>query len=768
MSIKYRDFNIKNICLRLFLFSSFCIFADMPPMPEHMPSPEELEAMVADIEKNDPELFKLLQEEGRRILIENGIDPDSFEQPKTDAGQETPKAPTQAPERAKKPTEFERPVTTGPAIRGMKEIESLISALIESLNSMRLKAHVNTSIARLLDRFKRELDDLLYYLPVLKNKPIVSYLATAAYTPFYNRLKSFAYTILDLEQQLLVDDLYAEKHDTPYHILSVRAGSDEKQIEAAYKKLMKAKDPKELKKRLKDQEFSKREQEFILQENDLQIKTIKEAYDVLKDTNTKKRLDREHEIRISQRLSGGAISKELLAKIGKACTDFIYQQRALEDIKKLIAEYAPEAAKNKAKIEEELQQERERVQEAKKRPQQPSPRGPMSPRTYYPEARSGNSSGYAGGGYNPDYGQYNQPYNQPTGEKPKSSPAGKSGDKKDKESDKDKDKKDKDEKENKDKKSDDKSKKTKSKNAKEKSFKDHIKDLVAALTRTQNALFISETPDLIIGKDPKKARAAYATLELDQLLAKLDTLHTWLIDPKQHDYFATDKDKKEAAQEWEATILQRAKSILEKILFYLPKQDDPIKPDEAITQLEVLEKDYYDLLVLLKNISLKLGIVLTPKRSGAAPKPLYALLNQQPRTDSFYALLIAAKKEIQKGDAADLKALHTALKKIYSQTSGLDPEQKEQQKVLWINKILLGSTLEFLKKLSAPKDTGKEKERSVIDPDAQEEPDLIDTILLNFKNISQFYGLIDAAGKVQDDTHAEILELITKPRRIAA
>ena len=741
----------------MFFFSSFFLQAGIPQAPQEMPSPEELQAMVEDIEKNDPELFKLLQEEGRRILQEAGIDPDSFEQPKAEIKQEEKKAPLSVPEKTQSPLIIQPTTEVKQTVRGIREIEHLLQSLIESLQSMRLKAHVNTSIARLLERFKRELDDLSYYLPIIKNKPIITYLATSAYTSFYMKLKSFTHKIGELEQQLMVNDLYAEKHDTPYHILAVRPGSSLKEIEAAYKRMMKAKNPQELKKQLKKEGFSLKEQKAILQENELQRRAIQEAYDLLTDINTKKRFDRDHEFTVSQRLSGGTVSKELLSSIGKAFTDFMYNERSLEDIKKLIAQYDPEAAKHKMKIEEEIKQERERVEEAKKRPQQPSPRAPFSPRTYYPEARAGSyQGGYSGGGYSPDYSSYNQPYGQtaagtsPSQQKPKDAGSAKPDAKKeDKDKDKDKDKDDKKDKDKKDK--DD--KKTRSKDRKEKDIKTYIEDCVKPLRKTEHML---TGPDLydIKGADRSKAKKVYDTLDLDTLIEKLSALSEFLIDPKNKE--KVDKEKKESAQQWKLTVLVRSKTVLEKINNLLPKKEEEPQEDAPISYQEILARDFDNLRTQLDTISKALGL-----KSDAQLKSIFDILKQPQKTDTFNRLLIDVQKQINKEDGADLKTLQKNLHEIFGQIGGLNQDQKERQKTAWKNKIVTYA-LPFVTELSAP----KEKKRSVIDAEAKDKPDQVDTILSLFKDISQTYGMIDLGGDILDQQNEEFLEVVRKGRRI--
>ncbi len=750
MNIKYSNIYIKKFFLCIFFFSSFFLQGAVPQAPQEMPSPEELQAMVEDIEKNDPELFKLLQEEGRRILQEAGIDPDSFEQQKPGPIKEEIKTPIPVPEKIKNPSAVTEPkAEIKSAVRGVKEIEYLLQSLIESLQRMRLKTHANTSIARLLERFKRELDDLFYYLPIIKNKPIISYLTTSDYTSLYMRLKSFTYKIVELEQQLIINDLYTEKHNTPYHILTLRPGSSLEEIKGSYKRKMQTKNPEELKKKLKKEGFSAKEQEAILQDNALQRRAIQEAYDLLMDINTKKRFDREHEFTASQKLSGGTVSKELLSSIGKAFTDFMYNERSLEDIKKLIAQYDPEAAKLKIKMEEDIKQERQRIEEAKKRPQQPSPRAPYSPRSSYPEAYNnpyGDSYG-GGGGYIPDYSSHYPSYSsaaenaRPSSNKSTDAGSGRSEvkdkdkDKKDKDDKEDKDKKDKDDKEDKD------NKKTRSKNSKQKDLKTYIKECVKPLRKTAHSLTNPALND-IKDADKIKAKKIYDSLELDTLIEKLSGLSDFLMDDKNKEQI--DKEKKEVAQEWKITVLVPSQAILKKIELLLAEEEEK---EETISYQEILARDFDNLRTRLQDISKSLSL-----KSDALLKPIFEILKKPARTDIFNGLLIDVQKQINKETKADLELLKKNLTDIFSQIGSLDKDKKDLQKTAWGNKIVKGA-LPFVQKLAAL----REEKESAMNLEETEESDLVHTIFRLFKAICENYT-------IDEEEYRDFLTIVSKDR----
>ncbi len=739
MNIKYSNIYIKKFFLCIFFFSSFFLQGAVPQAPQEMPSPEELQAMVEDIEKNDPELFKLLQEEGRRILQEAGIDPDSFEQQKPGPIKEEIKTPIPVPEKIKNPSAVTEPkAEIKSAVRGVKEIEYLLQSLIESLQRMRLKTHANTSIARLLERFKRELDDLFYYLPIIKNKPIISYLTTSDYTSLYMRLKSFTYKIVELEQQLIINDLYTEKHNTPYHILTLRPGSSLEEIKGSYKRKMQTKNPEELKKKLKKEGFSAKEQEAILQDNALQRRAIQEAYDLLMDINTKKRFDREHEFTASQKLSGGTVSKELLSSIGKAFTDFMYNERSLEDIKKLIAQYDPEAAKLKIKMEEDIKQERQRIEEAKKRPQQPSPRAPYSPRSSYPEAYNnpyGDSYG-GGGGYIPDYSSHYPSYSSAAeNARPSSNKSTDAGSGRSEVKDKDKDKKDKDDKEDKD------NKKTRSKNSKQKDLKTYIKECVKPLRKTAHSLTNPALND-IKDADKIKAKKIYDSLELDTLIEKLSGLSDFLMDDKNKEQI--DKEKKEVAQEWKITVLVPSQAILKKIELLLAEEEEK---EETISYQEILARDFDNLRTRLQDISKSLSL-----KSDALLKPIFEILKKPARTDIFNGLLIDVQKQINKETKADLELLKKNLTDIFSQIGSLDKDKKDLQKTAWGNKIVKGA-LPFVQKLAAL----REEKESAMNLEETEESDLVHTIFRLFKAICENYT-------IDEEEYRDFLTIVSKDR----
>jgi len=764
-------------------------FAPGLPSPAEMPSPEELQRMVEDIEKNDPELFKLLQEEGRRIMIEAGIDPDSFDQQKPDTIHEekpadsTPKD-TSAPTSVKQ----ENKAPVGPIVRNVQEVELLLETLLHSLNNIRLKAHANGDVARLLERFKKELDDLFYYLPVIKNKPISTYLATADFTPLYTSLKTFSKKLALLEPQLIVEDIYAEKHETPYQILGVRPGSSLKKIRATFEQRMRAKDPKKLKKQLEEGDFSQKEKKNIVQANELQRKTLQEAYDTLSDPHTKKRLDREHTLRVEQGLLGGRVSKELLSSIGKTFTDFIYHERILESIKKLVARYAPEAAEKKSKMEEDIKQERQRLEEAKKKVSPPSPLAPRSGGTYYPPAHNAYyGGGYPGGGYPSYYGDYS-PRGEAGGMQPragsdkegssgKPSRGGKGGDKdkeKEKKESSDKEKSKESKEDTKDTKKDKKEDKEKKRSKKsDKKFSEHIAELVKALHRTANTL-TTQSVDEIKGRDQAQAKKLHADLELDIFIEKLTDLYNALTGPKGDGLFPSDKEKKEAAQQWKSSVLLRSQQPLQRLMTLATLPDD-LDPEAEISQQEQLAKEVDDLRDLMKKISKELGLKPVTRGPGTSHTPhdlILRLINEPARTETLAGHLIDVRKALDAAHASFVvkkssPSLDRLIKPLESLSKYIKLQVPQDDRAAlalqWQKKILSGSTEPLLKALDAL----QTKDRSVIDQEDGDITDQRDTVFALLKTISQDFGLISPTNEPVGNENKAIFDLLLKPRRIA-
>ena len=263
-------------------------------------------------------------------------------------------------------------------------------------------------------------------------------------------------------------------------------------------------------------------------------------------------------------------------------------------------------------------------------------------------------------------------------------------------------------------------------------------------------------PDLydIKGADRSKAKKVYDTLDLDTLIEKLSALSEFLIDPKNKE--KVDKEKKESAQQWKLTVLVRSKTVLEKINNLLPKKEEEPQEDAPISYQEILARDFDNLRTQLDTISKALGL-----KSDAQLKSIFDILKQPQKTDTFNRLLIDVQKQINKEDGADLKTLQKNLHEIFGQIGGLNQDQKERQKTAWKNKIVTYA-LPFVTELSAP----KEKKRSVIDAEAKDKPDQVDTILSLFKDISQTYGMIDLGGDILDQQNEEFLEVVRKGRRI--
>lgn len=219
------------------------------------PSPEELaelEKMVEEIRRTDPELYKELERQGQEMLANAGIDPKDF-QPQGQAmnPEERPQErPSVRPSPADQMTyddSKEYPETKKSdikKIRPLSDIERTIGSLQEALRAIHIKAQTDHDIARVLERFKKEISDLLYYLPVIKHEQIAKHIATQEFTHLYNKLQKASSLFQQIEKKLIPDTSATLEDETnPYMILAIEPGSSQERVEKHTSSVRKQKAP---------------------------------------------------------------------------------------------------------------------------------------------------------------------------------------------------------------------------------------------------------------------------------------------------------------------------------------------------------------------------------------------------------------------------------------------------------------------------------------------------------------------------------------------
>jgi hypothetical protein len=387
--------------------TSFAMQPGRPSAEELMnwnPSPEEmaeLEKMVEEIRRTDPKLYAELERQGQQILQEAGLNPADFQQAPQ---QEEIKQPVEKPVPVKQPLVTGKPENEKKPelkkIRPLNEVMGTVEKLQNALRSIHIKAQVDHEIARVLTRFKKEITDLLYYVPLIKEEKIAKHLQTEEFTPLFLQLNRFAQAFEKINNQLVPEET-PEQEITPYLILGIKPGSTWEKIKQAYKERKRTKDVAALTKRLKKEEASPEETQIALRKNELQLQAIDQAYATLEDAKTRARFEREHKERKKAGLDKKKIAQPILKDLNKELTEAIYEARLLTGAKELVNTFNPEAEEIKKEQEEAAKAEYSRKDELKKRRTSPSQRTRQSGQTYYETP----SQHY--------YPQYNSPYNSP-------------------------------------------------------------------------------------------------------------------------------------------------------------------------------------------------------------------------------------------------------------------------------------------------------------------------------------------------------------------
>lgn len=336
--------------------------------PDLLKKIEEAEKYLRDLEKNDPEAFKELERQSEAALKDMGVLPKDFERP---AQQQQPqKQPdliqkTQASEKPKSPINLDQHKITSPIISAHGDIANIIDCIQKSLRNISRKAQTNNKIALKLSRYSKELGDILYFLPIIKQEQHIIRLTTEEFSSLYNKLKDFSKKICPLDQTLLVNDEFISSNITAYDILGINQKASTQDIKKAYLR------------KINSLNLDNNNNTKILK------KELDSAYNTLKDTKLRSRLDKEILLEEEENSKTSIISDRILNDIVKELTNILYNRKLLEEIKKVLELYEPEALKRRQYAEELAKSELARVAELKKKPNLPSPMGPRAPQTRY-------------------------------------------------------------------------------------------------------------------------------------------------------------------------------------------------------------------------------------------------------------------------------------------------------------------------------------------------------------------------------------------------
>lgn len=354
------------------------------PMPAGFPeiSMEELQEIEKFINSLSEEEKQALEELGRQVLTEMGINPDTLE-PIPGAPQLPMPQPALPPVTPPQPEEVPTVETPRPEISGQtrQEIKDLLHSLINHLESLRLKMRTESSFKR----WAQEIDELLYFLKVINKPRHHERLAETSSTNLLQQLKILN-AIISTQEPAIVVRQVQRSADDPYEILGVSSTATGEEIQEAFDQLAAVRNPEVVRKERQAEGLSDKDIERAVKDARLSFEIIEDAYEKLIDPKTRADVDHEHEASHSFYKEAEQNSQRAFAQISQALSSAIYTNNLFESFEKFLQQYAPEELAQKKALEAaEKQRQQEQAELARRRPT-PSPGGTLEPRIRFGEA----------------------------------------------------------------------------------------------------------------------------------------------------------------------------------------------------------------------------------------------------------------------------------------------------------------------------------------------------------------------------------------------
>lgn len=398
-------------------------------------NPEQLEAFKQVLNNLPPEAIQAAAEEGQRMLSQMTpeqlnqfadtlkVDPNMLKMSGTPAPMDFPEP---APRRAPEKVESERkPAAPRAQPAKMGEIKSIISSLINHLESLLQKGNASDFIGYRISSVKRDIALLLYYLKIINKDIHLERLTQAAHEKIYKTVKDLATTVSREEPKITLSQEESE-FLSPYDTLGVSFDKikaydrskafdkSKKVIDAAYHKLIKKHNRHAVKKRLLEVGASDEDIEAQLQLTNLARERIEEAYEAISDPKMREQINRGLTRKDTQSVFGDKQSRRALKEITQAVNTALFAS-INDNLERFIQQYAPEEMKKKKFLEEA---EKTHLEELKwKAFRQPviAHTGQIEPQVTLPRPAQAPSEGYGYGYPGSQYpaGMYPGAYQQP-------------------------------------------------------------------------------------------------------------------------------------------------------------------------------------------------------------------------------------------------------------------------------------------------------------------------------------------------------------------
>jgi hypothetical protein len=336
----------------------------IPGMPDFSMSEQEFNEMIEFLSKLDEKELAELEQLGRQVLTDMGINPDTLEpipgsQPAPTPGIPAPQPPVPAqPQPKPEPSLPPTPEISGEDRARMTQI---LNELVQVLNEIRLKA----SSVYLYDDIlpiDPKIDSLVYYSKVITQKAHVARLFDKQFEPLRKNLEALLKALKAINTQLSADTSIIESIDDPYFILNVADTATTEEVTAAYETLKAMNDPEKIRESAQADGLSESDIKKLIKQSKINFSTIQDAYDKLNDPELRDEVDHEradiidHLQQTRQALSG--LVKQFVRKF----EEFAQEKQLMVQIEEFMKKYEPYEASQRKSMQKA---EEERIKEIK-------------------------------------------------------------------------------------------------------------------------------------------------------------------------------------------------------------------------------------------------------------------------------------------------------------------------------------------------------------------------------------------------------------------
>lgn len=322
-----------------------------PELPPGM-SEEDMKMFAEFIDSLDPETIKALEEIGEGIIKqaeelseELGYTVDPFEYIEMQAQKEQNEKPPK-PFEPRKSSEKQAPAAPSSTAEA-QSIQEVFKGIAKVISEILQKASSDINLSNEILPFKYRFDDLRFYATALSHDKVLKYLTDPSFASLNEHAKKLYKELVSLNDQLTVPEFSLEGENA-YEVLDIPRTASQKDIVTAYDKISKITDPDLIELQLIKEGKTDQEIKIEADKARKRFDTITDAYMTLRSKEE---------------------AKIILEHILNIVAQAVDSDKILEEAKKVLQKFDPEAA-NLKKEQEKIEAEARKKQEEflKKRP----------------------------------------------------------------------------------------------------------------------------------------------------------------------------------------------------------------------------------------------------------------------------------------------------------------------------------------------------------------------------------------------------------------